>query len=306
MSQDCYHRRVRRAACAALALSAILLVSTELNAWGESGHRMIGLAAAHSLPDDMPAFFRRAARTLSYLNPEPDRWRDRGERDKDAALDGAASPDHFMDLELIPAERLASALAAPNRWAFIDTLHKLRLDPVAVGLLPWRIVEMTPTVRVEFRLWRAATEPAMRRMIEARIINDAGILGHYVADGSNPTHMSIHYNGWSGANPNGYATDKRLHGRFESDFVDARLRIQDITPLIDRQASVSADFRAATIAYLKQSNALVERLYQLDKAAPFGAGNAVGENKAFTAERLAAAAQMLRDLWYSAYVTSGG
>lgn len=295
-----------RSAVAVGAAAAILFSATQLNAWGESGHKMIGLAAAGALPADMPAFFRRAAAQLSYLNPEPDRWRDRGEREKDPALDGATAPDHFIDLEFIPADRLAGALAAPNRYAYLDTLRTLGLNPVAVGLLPWRIVEMTQWVRVEFRLWRAATDSATKRMIEARIINDAGILGHYVADGSNPTHTSVHYNGWSGANPNGYATDKRLHARFESEFVDAQLRVHDIKPLIAARPHVSADFRAATIAYLKESNAVVERLYQLDKAAAFGAGTTAAENKKFTAARLAAAAQMLRDLWYSAYVTSGG
>src|ERR1035437_3959229 len=227
-------RLVRTAATAAVALPAIPLTAARLEAWGESGHKMIGLAAAQALPADMPAFFRQAAAQLSYLNPEPDRWRDRSERDKDPALDGATAPDHFIDLEMIPADRLAGALAAPNRYAYADTLRQLGLAAPTVGLLPWRIVEMAQTLRLEFRFWRAASDDATRRAIEARIINDAGILGHYVADGSNPMHASLQYNGWTGANPNGYATDKRMHGRFEPADVDAQMRIGDITPLIDQ------------------------------------------------------------------------
>ena len=46
---------------------------------------------------------------------------------------------------------------------------------------------------------------------------------HPAPDGSNPAHTSIHYNGWTGPNPNGYATDKRFHGRFESAYVGANI-----------------------------------------------------------------------------------
>jgi hypothetical protein len=297
-------RLLRPAAAATVALAAIALTATRVNAWGESGHRMIGLAAAQALPADMPAFFRQAAAQLSYLNPEPDRWRDRSERDKDAAMDGATVSDHFIDLEMIPGDRLAGALAAPNRYAYADTLRQLGLSATVVGLLPWSILELAQRVRLEFRLWRAATDDATKRAIEARIINDAGILGHYVADGSNPMHASVQYNGWKGANPNGYATDNRMHARFESAYVDAQMKIGDIAPLIPAQPSTVTNIRAATIAYLHESNAQLERLYQIDKAAAFDAQTTAPENKKFAAERLAAGARMLRDIWYSAYVSS--
>jgi hypothetical protein len=297
---------VRTAAAAFAAVIAVTVTAARLDAWGESGHRMIGLAAAQALPADMPPFFRRAAAQLSYLNPEPDRWRDRRERDLDPALDGASAPDHFIDLELIPADRLAGALAAPNRFAYADTLRTLGLSAATVGLLPFRIIELAQRVRLEFRLGRAAGDDSTRRLIEARIINDAGILGHYVADGSNPMHASVQYNGWTGPNPNGYATDKRMHARFETIYVDAQMKIGDITPLIPPQPRVVTNIRAATIAYLHESNAQVERLYQIDKAAAFGAETAAPENKHFTAARLAAGARMLRDLWYSLYVSSAG
>jgi hypothetical protein len=304
MSRVQSNRPARFVAAACLAAIAIAFTATRLDAWGESGHKMIGLAAAQALPADMPAFFRNAAAQLSYLNPEPDRWRDRKERDADPALDGATSPDHFIDLEMIPADRLAGALAAPNRFAFADTLRQLGLAASTVGVLPFRITELTQTVGLEFRLWRAAPDTATRRMIEARIINDAGILGHYVADGSNPMHTSVQYNGWTGANPQGFAIDHQMHSRFESAYVDARMRIGDITPLIDATPRVFTNVRAATIAYLHESNAQVERLYQIDKTAAFGAATTASENKRFTAERLAAGARMLRDIWYSAYATS--
>ena len=48
----------------------------------------------------------------------------------------------------------------------------------------------------------------------------------------------------------------------------------------------------------------VERLYRLDKASPFNGSNTTPANKAFAVERLAAGATMLRDLWWTAWITS--
>ena len=157
---------------------------------------------------------------------------------------------------------------------------------------------------IDFRNWRAAPD-SIKPWIEARIIDDAGVLGHYVADGSNPAHTTIQYNGWTGANPNGYATDKQFHARFESAYVGANIKLADVTSRMDTVARVLPDFRAAIIEYLRQSNAQVEPLYKIDKAHPFDADTTAPENKAFAADRLAAGARMLRDIWWTAWVTSG-
>ena len=69
----------------------------------------------------------------------------------------------------------------------------------------------------------------MRFLLRTAPFDDAGNLGHYVADGSNPHHTTTHHNGWVGDNPNGYTTDNRFHGRFESVFVQAHLKAGDVT-----------------------------------------------------------------------------
>lgn len=307
MATSRHVRRHRALALAGLLVAAALLARpAALEAWGEHGHRLVGAAAVEALPPQMPAFFRRAGARLAYLNPEPDRWRERGERQLDAALDGATAPDHFVDLEMIPADRRAGALAAPTRFAYADTLRLLRVDPATVGLLPFRIVELTQRLRVDFRNWRAATDDSTRAWVQQRILDDAGILGHYVADGSNPAHTTIHYNGWTGDNPNGYATDRQFHGRFESAFVQARVTAADVRAAIRRAPAPQTfpNVRAATLAYLQRTNALVDSLYKLDKAAPFNAETTSPAGKQFATDRLAAGAAMLRDLWWTAWVTS--
>ncbi len=285
-------------------LLALATAVAALAAWGDAGHRMTGEAAALKMPASTPAFFRNASRQLAYLNPEPDRWRDRGERTLDPALDDATAPDHFIDMEMATPSVLTAALKAPDRYAYLDTLSAANVKGVAMGLLPFRILELSQQLREDFRLWRAAPD-STKAWIEARIIDDAGILGHYVADGSNPAHTSIHYNGWAGPNPNGYATDKRFHSRFESAYVGANIKLSDVLSRVDTLPRVFPDLRTAIIAYLRSTNAEVEHLYQLDKAHPFDTTTTNAEDKAFTVGRLAAGATMLRDVWWTAWITSG-
>ena len=295
-------RRVIHPACA-LVFGIPLLAWSHLF-WGEAGHRITAQAASAALPDSMPAFFRNSASQLAYLNPEPDRWRSRGEQTRDPALGTASGADHFIDTEMIPADRRASAFAAPTRNAYADTLRSLGVNAEVAGFLPFRILELTQTLRIEFALWRTAPNAQTREWIEARIINDAGTLGHYVADGSNPAHTSVQYNGWVGANPNGYATDKQFHSRFESAYVQAQITLGDVQALVEKTPHVYADLRPAILTYLDQTNREIEHLYQLDKAAPFNATTTSAENKRFTAARLAAGSRMLRDLWWTAWITS--
>jgi hypothetical protein len=283
---------------------ALLLVPSNLPAWGDYGHRLIGLAAAQALPPDMPAFFREAAPRLSYLNPEPDRWQERRERTIDPALHGASSPEHFIDMDLVTPAVLAAALAAPHRFAFGDSLRGAGVPVTTMGVLPYRMLELAQQLRVNFRLWRSAPDSAVRHWIEQRIIEDAGILGHYVADGSNPLHTTKHYNGWVGANPKGYTTDNRFHSRFESAYVQAHVRHEDVSAAMRSPATSFPDLRAAVIEYLQASFSHLEALYAIEQRASFQAARSTPEQKAFAVARVAAGATMLRDIWYTAWVTS--
>lgn len=288
-----------RAALVAAALALVAATPVPLR-WGDVGHRIVGEAAARALPADMPAFFRGAVADFGWLNPEPDRWRDQGEQRIDPALGSGSGFDHFVDFEGVPD----SAFKARDRYEFLNVVKAAGMDH-KVGFLPFRITELVQTLRVDFRLWRAATDPEVKRRLEARIVNDAGILGHYVADGANPHHTTIHHNGWVGENPDGFATDRDTHWRFESLFVTARITAGDVEPLVTAAPAVAPNVREATMAYLRQSHGLLRQLYTLDKAQRFDSTTTAATHKAFVAARLAAAATMLRDLWWTAWVTSG-
>ena len=249
----------------------------------------------------MPKFFRKATRQLAYLNPEPDRWRGAGMKEVDEAF----RYDHYLDLEIVPPD----ALDAEDRYDYLEELQKAGLaDPARdAGLLPFRVVELYQRLTIEFRLWRNARNGRERAWIEERILNDAGILGHYVTDAANPHHATIHFNGWAkGApNPRGYTTDNTFHRRFESDFVGARVTLADLLPRVNAAPRRLENPRAEVIRYIRDSNALVERLYQLDQQQRFDAQNTSAAHKEFAVERLAAGVEMLRALWWTAWLESG-
>jgi hypothetical protein len=208
-------------------------------------------------------------------------------------------------MDLVPPAVLRAALAAPNRWAYADSLRKSGVAASTMGLLPFEILELAQKLRGDFRLWRIAPDSTVRSWIEARIIDDAGVLGHYVADGSNPHHTTRHHNGWVGENPKGYTTDNRFHSRFESQYVQAHIKLPDVLAGMKGQPRVFPSLRSAVIDYLGTSFAQLDTLYEIDKGTPFQPESTTPRQKAFASARLAAGAEMLRDIWWTAWVTSG-
>lgn len=275
--------------------------------WGETGHRMAARAAVEILPSTMPAFVRAAGDQLAWLNPEPDRWRTR----ELGAMDQGFSYDHYIDLENVPA----GALDAPDRWRFLEALYDAGLERPErdVGFLPYRIEELYQRLLTGFRRWRAETGWE-REWIEERILNDAGVLGHYVTDGSQPHHTTIHFNGWNASsaqqapNPEGFTTERDFHGRFETDFVRAHVSYEDVRSRMPRRArelGTPDRVRDAIRAFLLETHGEVETLYRLEKSSRFDPESAAtAEHVDFTAERLAAGAALLGALWWSAWVDS--
>jgi hypothetical protein len=300
----------------------VTFVTPPAHAWGGDGHMMINRLAAQYLPADVPAFMRNghALDTMAWLGPEPDRWRNRAEPE----LVTEQAPDHFIDMEWAELAEVPCTAGAPDcgpndrmlprrRYDFIRALAaaqpanpNLPLTPEKVGMQPWEVEEIWQKLKVDLREYRhllAANQDIAP--VETAILYDAGWLGHYVGDGSQPLHVSIQYNGWTGPNPNGYTTEHHIHSQFESAYVTANIKPADLAPLVaaSQPQAIDDEWRQY-LDYLHHTGTLVEKTYQLDKAGGFtGAGTP--EAKSFTEERLAAGAIELRNLIYSAWVHSG-
>ncbi len=272
--------------------------------WGLDGHEMAARAAVAILPDSMPGFFLDAGERLVYLNPEPDRWRVR----ESVEMDQGFAYDHYIDLENVPP----GALDAPHRFAFLGILHAAGIErpEQTVGLLPYRIAELHQRLVAQWRLWRAEEDAVRRGWIAERIVNDAGILGHYVTDASQPHHTTIHFNGWDGdtPNPQGYTTDRGFHARFESAFVEIHVGDDEIAARMPAGPPrlLSGEVRPAVMAHILAAHEEVEELYRLDRDVgfePFEEADPAAVT--FAATRIAAGAEMLAALWWSAWIESG-
>ena len=273
-------------------------------AWGHDAHSMINRLAAANLPDDVPAFLRSPAAldALYFYGPQPDHWRS---EDKD--LYNTLVPEHDIDLEW-------ADLAGPlprTRYEYIQALAvaqakhpDLKLGPQKVGLLPYSTTETYTMLKSAMRDYRTAVaEKQDTKPVEAEIIFLAGFLGHYVGDGSQPLHATVNYNGWTGPNPHGYAADHTIHARFEGDYVHNNISIDDVAPLVTADPVVMNDVFAEFLTYVRHSNSLVEKVYQLDKTGAFtDAGTP--EGKKFTEQCIASGATELRDMIYTAWIKS--
>jgi hypothetical protein len=216
---------------AAAASLIVLLPTVPAHAWGREGHLMINRLAVQYLPADVPAFLRdgNALDVIEYLGPEPDRWRSRAEPE----LSATQAPDHFLDLEWADLAGTPCAAGSPGcspdramlpklRYDYIKALHaaqakhpELNLSPDKVGMQPWQVEEVWERLKSDLRDYRELVRTnGDTAGVRDAILFDAGWLGHYVADGSQPLHITINYNGWAEKdNPHGYTTSTRSSNR---------------------------------------------------------------------------------------------
>jgi hypothetical protein len=305
---------IARIASALLATSIALAPASEALAWGATGHRFIGVAAAEALPADLPAFLhsRRAIEDLGELAREPDRWRGAGK-----THDSTRDPGHFVDVDdqgKILGGPALNALPL-TRSDYDAALRAVGSDSYHAGYLPYSIVDGWQQLVIDFAYWRVLTaaiprerDPARRAWEEhdlarreALILSDLGDWSHYVGDGSQPMHVSVHYNGWGNySNPSGYTQDK-VHVPFEGAFVREYVTLAAVkaamTPI-----RPCRDIAVCTGDYLAQTAASVIPFYEMQKAGGMAGDHPAGVG--FTVQRVAAGASELRDLTVAAWNAS--
>ncbi|MDB5428157.1 MAG: hypothetical protein JWR43_2132 [Phenylobacterium sp.] len=290
----------------ALATALIAAVPGLALAWGATGHRMIGEAAMHALPPELPAFLhtRQAALDVGELSREPDRSKGAG-RARDSDFD----PGHFLDLGddgTVFGGPKVSALP-PTRAEYEAALRAVGQDSWKAGYLPYSIVESWQQLVLDFAYWRVLTaaeaNPAWaahrdwftadRRRREAHILETIGQLSHYVGDGSQPLHVSVHFNGWGDfPNPQGF-TAAKIHGPFEGELVHSSVTPAALAAHMAPPRSCDCSIEQRTADLLAATARQVVPLYALEKAGGLAPGDPRGP--AFATLQLAVGASELRD-----------
>ena len=281
-----------------LPLLILALLPQVALAWGEDGHELVNRAAARALPSDAPEWLRREAR-LTYLGPEPDRWR----HAELTHMNKAFAPDHYVNLESVQGIDLDRP--PENRFAWMEALRAADKKPDLVGFAPYHVVELCQRIEaavVSLELIDPAHPEAAerRRQAEEVLVYVAGTLGHYVADLANPHHCTIHYNGWRGDNPERFATDDETHARFESVFVHREVEALRAAVKVVDETRRDLEYVRAIWDLVRESHGELKPLYRLDRDGAFAEGSDPARGVAFAARRMSRGATLLRDLWITA------
>jgi hypothetical protein len=293
-----------------LLLTAAVSLPQPIFAWGTRAHAVIDRTAVDTLPNDGPVFLKNYVEYIAGSASIPDTWRQTSEPFSKIEED----PNHGWFREQFAFMKVI----ARSRYEFVLALYRENLriqksDPQQAqlmnvrwtGTLPYAAAEVYGHLVADMRsLRKARAQGKDTAFLEQTCAFYVAWMGHYIGDGSQPLHDTIHHDGWQGPNPKGYTQDPKIHGRFESQYVDAiGLSESDILPRIGPAGHLNGDIFDLILAHLDEAGSNVEAIYKLDKRNAF-ADVQDGEAREMVYSRTAAGARMLRDLVYRAWLES--
>jgi hypothetical protein len=310
-------------ACLALALAP-----AGLRAWYEPGHRLVNQLALDSLPADFPTWIHEpdVEQRVVFLSQEPDRWR----RSREDLLQHYNNPDHVVELERIADAGIDLGTLTPFRYDFVAAFAAGRaahpdrfpaIDPAQdryhtlawPGFLPWAIAEYYAKLQSQFsylktyEAYGTADEVANAR---ANCVYVMGVMGHFVGDGSQPLHVTVHHSGWVGPNPHGYPTND-FHALIDGAFIaKAGITLAELAPQVVPARPLNLAPRpdgrdpafVAAVDYLQATWRTVEPMFRLVQERKLvDAGPGSREGRRFIDGRLLAGGEMLGALWLTAW-----
>lgn len=320
----------------ALLSAALAAAPVPAFAWGAQGHRIVSGAAMRALPPDVPAFLRttQAHDEVAVLGPEADRVKGAGD-----PLDDDDNPGHYVDvLDDYSIAGVVKLSALPKDRQDYDKALRAAHQPTdqyGQGYLPYQIADGWQRIVRDLAYWRvdvvgetkaaSAEERAFfrfdRTVREAVTLRDIGYWGHFVADGSQPLHVSVHFNGWNQfdfrtkaprthyPNPNGFSDSTTIHARFETTLVRAvatedlvRARVFE-RPELALSRPMLQPILTQVGVYLTATASQVPDVYRLEAAG--GIDTPSPAAKTLVLDRLAAGATEMRDLIEDAWRASG-
>lgn len=326
--------------------------------WSAATHQTIEQLALDSLPADFPAFTGAAAAHPSaadaakaranraeilFLAPEPDHWRS----SHDGPFRHIADKKHEIDLEQLTAAGIDPATVTSFYSDFLVQFAKGKVDHADrfpapgtskdynhlyewPGSLPWAVAEDYGQLQEYFSEWKTYRQygtPAEAADLEALIVAQMGIMGHYVGDSSQPLHVTVHHHGWDcfgwkAPNPNGYSTRSGIHDWIDGSpalgggfighaGITAASLAPKMTPAAELNLAPRADGRdpvfVAIMDFVIAQNKEVEPLYALDKEGKLKADGSPGslDGKPFIEEQVLRGARMLGAIWLTAWRQAG-
>ncbi len=259
----------------------ILLPFSIMLGWGAEGHELISNKAMTLLPDDMNSFMKWQDYVKTHsVDPDLRKKSDKSE-----------GPKHFIDIDFYPEflnGKMIQDKVTLNAEYGDSTVTKM-------GLLPWATLDTYN--KLVSALKDKDRDKAMIYLAD---------LGHYVADGHQPMHAIMNYNGQMSG-------QKGIHYRYESIMVDSNL------------AQISNDFQAGNAVYISHpldfifnyiadANSVADILFNADTFAYTKAKSREDseyyrllwfKTKYITETQIENAAKDFASLFYSAWMDAG-
>ncbi|MGE5431550.1 MAG: hypothetical protein ACM3QX_10785 [Syntrophomonadaceae bacterium] len=265
-----------------LLISALNFIPTSsILPWGDKGHKLTASKAFECLPAEL-SFMSRWKKDIVEHSTDPDH---RKKEDKSEA------PKHFIDIdyyqEFQNGTLILNADSLKHKYG-----EKVFLDQ---GVLPWATENTLE-----------ALTKAFSQMDTSAIKLYASDLAHYVADGFQPQHATINYDGK-------LTGQKGIHFRYEITMLDSNITEleKDIKP---EGAYFVSEPEKYIFSYIEGSDFYVENILSADKIAYKASGEKYDGNyykllwfrtKYLTVQQIDSAARALASLYYTAWVNAG-
>lgn len=269
-----------------LTVFLVVLAASPAAAWWIKGHGMIAEAACLVLPDDVPAFFRAAGKTLNYLAGEPDRFKNRAAE----FLRVTEAPDHYIDLEEYGGETLPR-----DRFKALEIARRRGVPPDKAGFLPYALMEHYDRLTLAFGDYRK--DPS-NEAIRLKCIAYAGVLSHYTGDACMPLHSTRDYDGRPGLD--GQVKQKGIHAKIDGFPETYGFTAEEISRGVEPKKL--DDVWEHTLGVIRESFHNVEKCYEVDLAGGFD--KPTEASRAFIMKHCRRSARFTAELWYNAWLKS--
>ncbi len=259
--------------------AVILLPASQAFSWGSQTHKFINEHSVVHLPPSMSLFINNSQFLRDHA---PD-------ADTRKSSDPTESPKHFIDIEDYP--EYATGTLSHNYDSLVQA-HGLSFV-TNIGTVPWAAIWSMDSLTA-----------ALRRLDTASALQFAADLGHYVADGHQPLHVTSNYDGQKTGNGG-------IHSRYESSMMNTYLSTITITPTQVHYVEKPIDF---VFNYIYGAHVYVDSILAGDtyaKTQSGGSYNAVyytalwAKTGALTQKQVQDATVDLADLYYTAAVNAG-
>jgi len=264
-----------------LSTLTLLSLSVLLISWGSTGHKKISEASALSFNTQMQDFNS----WTSYLRDHAT------DPDTRKSSDPNEGPKHYIDIDSYPEFNASGKI--PQTLDSVNAIHGSAFV-IDNGILPWATKASFDSIR-----------NCMQRhdFVKAKFF--AADLGHYVADGHMPLHITKNYDGQ-------FTGNTGIHSRYETTMINSFI-LQIV--YTGENATEISDVNQFIFDYLYTNNSYCDSVLAADNYAKLQSGGSTStttyknalwsKSKSFTIPLFQRASHALASLIYTAWIQAG-